>query len=231
MELSLYRIFNALGDSIILSTYFKSLNVERVYYNRAEFDTLKYIMNMFNVQDIEFVNVANRCPLTMVDVVKELKDKKIKLLNPMENKDENGQYVTMQLASMHATASDRSIKLYEATSHNSYPDLQIKEVGNEKTIKDLFEILKYSKQHITIDSGTAWASVACGIDTTVISKNSYYFSDAYHYMKYLDTHSNVRIYQQHGLGIKIPNEFEFLAAAAANKIQAVPYQQYLENVK
>lgn len=228
METSIYRIFNALGDSIILSTYFKAFNIKKVFYNRAELDLLQTVMEMYGVHDIEFIHDANRKGNTMTEIVKDLHKKNITLLPYPKQGDDL--YATIQLQSHHESARDRSMYLHEAMPHVKL-NMPISHVGNEKTVNDLYKIMKNSCQHISIDSGTAWFATSLGLDTTVISKNSYYFPDAYVYMKYIESHKNVEVHQQHGKGIKIPNAFEYLQAAATNNVKVPPYEAYIDRVK
>ena len=209
MDLHIYRVFDALGDSIILSTFFKNYNVEKVYYNRGEFKTLH----------------------KMVTVVKKLKSDNVLLIEPNINTRKK-EYITYQLSSKNESAKDRNTTLKHAKSYYSFEENSAKEdVTKIKNIDDLVKCLSRSKHHLSIDSGTAWLAVSMGIDTTVISKNSYYFSDAYHYMKYLEIHKNVEIYQKHGLGVKIPSELEYIIAAQENNIAVGSYSNYKKEVK
>lgn len=228
MDLFIYRIFNALGDSIILSTYFKAFDIKRVYYNRAELNLLQTIMKMYDVYDVEFIMHTDRISNTMTEVVKKLNKEKIMLLPFQKQGDDL--YATIQLKSHHESASDRSIQLNEAMPYVKY-NMPVTHVGFEKNVDELYKVMNNSCQHISIDSGTAWFAASLGLDTTVISKNSYYFADAYIYMKYLESHKNVEIYQQHGKGVKIANEFEYLQAASTNNVQVPPYQTYTSRAK
>lgn len=229
MDLFIYRIFNALGDSIILSTYFKAFDIKRVYYNRAELNLLQTIMKMYDVHDVEFIPQQERIQTTMIDIVRQLHKKRVNVLQLEKTGDQL--IVTAQLESHHESAKDRSIQLYEALPHIKY-NMSIKQVGREKTVEKLYEIMNNSVQHISIDSGTAWFAASLRLDTTVISKNGYYFPSSYHYMRYLDSQPTVDVYQQHGKGVKIPNEIEFNQAIAENKPHSViSYQSYLEQVK
>lgn len=229
MDMSIYRIFNALGDSIILSTYFKAFNIKKVFYNRAELNLLQTVMKMYNTHDVEFVQVSDRISNTMIDIVKELHLKKIEILPLPKQGDDL--HATVQLKSHHESAKDRSIQLYEAMPHVKY-NMPVTHVGFEKTIDELYKVMNNSCQHISIDSGTAWFAASLKLDTTVISKNGYYFPSSYHYMRYLDMQPTVEVYQQHGKGVKIPNELEFNQAILDNKPHStISYQSYLEQVK
>jgi len=231
MDLHIYRIFDALGDSIILSTYFKNYNVEKVYYNRGEFKTLYKILDVLNVPRPEFIKTTDRIKSNMVTVVKKLKSDSVLLIGPNINTKEK-EYITYQLSSKNESAKDRNTTLKDAKNYYSFEENVVKEdVTKIKNIDDLVECLSKSKHHLSIDSGTAWLAVSMGIDTTVISKNSYYFSDAYHYMKYLEIHKNVEIYQKHGLGVKIPSELDYIITSQENNVAVGSYSNYIKEVK
>lgn len=228
--MKIYRIFDALGDSIILSTYFKAYDIKKVYYNRAELKTLIEVLDFYGVERPEFIKVPERINDNMVKVVKDLKRDKIKLINP-KSKSETCSYVTVQLKTNSDGAQDRSITMDDALSHMPKDFKHIHDVKECKTILDLYSTLSQSKAHVTIDSGSAWASASIGVPTTIISKNSIYFSDAYHYMRYIETHKNVVVYQQNGEGVTIPSGKEYLNAALDNGVNVDNYQNYMERIK
>jgi len=226
MDMHIYRIFNALGDSIITSTYFKKFGIKRVFYNRAEFKTLNEVMELYGVEKPKFIQQSNRIPKTLVPYIVEMKEHKVPLLKL--NVDLNPQeYVTTQLSTK--TGPDRAMNLKEAEIHNK-KSYEIKNVSQSKTIPDLISLLKESSRHISIDSGTAWLSSSMGVETFVISKNSYYFADAYHYMSYLQIQKKTKIYQQHGLGLKIPTLEEYVKASKDNNISVGSYDDYYKKV-
>lgn len=230
MRLDIYRIFNALGDSIILCTYFKAFNVDTVFYNRADLDTLKQVMEVYGIDGVKFQYTPERVPRTMVNVVQELSNRGAKLLSPPVDLLPS-KHTSLQLASMNPASKDRNVKFDEAKNHFKYPELEVKRVGREKQFTELLDVLKESKQHVTIDSGTAWAAAALGIETVVINKNAYYFPDAYHYMKYMEMQDNVEVYQQHGKGVRVPTEEEFNTAISNAGIMGLPpYKIYMQKV-
>jgi len=69
MDMYIYRIFNALGDSIILSTYIKKFNIKKVYYNRSEFKTLNEVMELYDIEKPEFIQQSVRIKETVVPLV------------------------------------------------------------------------------------------------------------------------------------------------------------------
>ena len=227
--MKIYRIFDALGDSIILSTYFKGI-LEILYHNRAELKTLIEVLDFYGVERPEFIKVPERINDNMVKVVKDLRQDKIKLINP-KRKLETSNYVTVQLKTNSDGAQDRAIAMNDVLSHMPKDFKHIHDVKECKTISELYSTLSRSKAHITIDSGSAWASASMGIPTTIISKNSIYFSDAYHYMRYIETHKNVVVYQQNGEGVTIPSGIEYLNAALDNRVNVDNYQNYMERIK
>ena len=229
MDFYIYRIFGALGDSIILSALFKSKGIKRVFYNRAELDLPKQIFKLYGVEEPEFIQMKERITDEMYHAVNELARTKTPLIKPKIKKNTQD-LVTVQLGSPTHTAKDRAITLDEVAEHNKYPDFEVKQVQKCKTIEDLYNTLARSKQHISCDSGTGWAAASLGIDTTIISKNSYYFPPAYHYMKYINMHSNVKVYQQHGLGVRMPNEEEYKKAIRDNNQPFIEYNNYVNEI-
>ena len=228
--MKIYRIFDALGDSIILSTYFKAYDIKKVYYNRAELKTLIEVLDFYGVERPEFIKIPERINDNMVKVVKDLRQDKIKLINP-KRKLETSNYVTVQLKTNSDGAQDRAIAMNDVLYHMPKDFKHIHDVKECKTISELYSTLSRSKAHITIDSGSAWASASIGVPTTIISKNSIYFSDAYHYMRYIETHKNVVVYQQNGEGVTIPSGIEYLNAALDNRVNVDNYQNYMERIK
>ena len=226
MNIDIYRIFNAVGDSILLCTLIKHLQVTQVTYNRAELDTLREVMKYYDLPDVEFVQRTDQglIPNKMVDYVRYLHDVKVPLAKP--NVEVSSTYATYQLSSHQNNALDRSMTQNEHNRFIKYPDLNRKDITTARTIDSLFVMMQGSKHHISIDSGTAWLSAAMGIDTTVFSKNSYYFADAYFYMQYLNTHSNVVVHQQDGEGVVIANEMQYNMAVQNNRAKVGAYQQY-----
>jgi ADP-heptose:LPS heptosyltransferase len=165
----------------------------------------------------------------MVDVVLKLRADKVKLLNPNISVAPSN-YITLQLKSKNESARDRSADIQEFDSIVELSDYEKMNASDCKSITELIELLKGSRKHISIDSGTAWLAAAMGLDTVVLSKNSYYFSDAYHYMRYLNIQKNVKVHQQNNSGVKIPSEEEYTRLATSNGVFK-PYSQYLSEVK
>lgn len=223
--MNIYRIFNALGDSIILCTYINTYKPETIYYNRAELSMLEMMMDLYGITPPKFMRIEQRTPETMVDVLSKLKEDNIKLMNlPIERKQLG--YNTVQLMSKNESAKDRSTTLDEASVYIKDKAADIKDVSSMPNIQIMLETLAGSKQHVSIDSGTAWAAASLGIDTTVISKNSYYFADAYHYMKYIQTQDNVKVHQQDSPGVFMANEIQFYKYSNLNNVEAGSYEQY-----
>lgn len=217
MNIGIYRIFNALGDSIILCSLFKALGVNRVTYNRAELDVIREVMKKYDLDgEIEFKQSNDPQPYKMVDYVRYMYDNNISLVKPnVEMRDLS--YTTKQLGSKHDSARDRAMSLTEFKKFVKHPDLPCHDVAERKTIDSVYDLMQGSKHHISIDSGTAWLSASMGVPTTVYSKNSYYFADAYFYMKYLDKQSSVDVYQQDGKGVSVANNMQFNIAVQENK--------------
>ena len=207
--------FNALGDSIILLTYFKTYKTEVVYYNRAEFTTLTTLAELFGVTLPKFIQTPERIEYDMTDVLVSLTKDKAPLIS-MEGHTPSD-YETIQLGSSKQASCDRNITMEEAL-----PFLQtenIKDAEKETTLEGLVKLLKGSCNHVSMDSGTAWLSSALNVPTSVVSKNSYYWHEAYYYMRYLQIQNSVNSITP---AIKIATEQEYSKAIKDNKV-AAPY--------
>lgn len=223
MNVSLYRIFDALGDSIILASYFKHYSIKTVYYNRGDFNTLLKILEIAKVEVPEFVHINGRITETMPDLLHQMRIDKAPLIS-ITNRSK-AEHSTFQFKTNSNNAEDRSMNLEEIEE-------QLPKLNNPKDtlectdLDSLVRLMKKSERHITIDSGTAWLAAALKVPTTVISKNSYYFADAYHYMRYLQTQPGVTIYQQTGKGVKVATEEQYHQYAKENKVNVPPYNDY-----
>lgn len=230
MNIDIYRIFNAVGDSILLCTLIKHLKVTQVTYNRAELDTIREVMKFYDLPDVKFVRRTDQglIPNQMVDYVRYLHDVKVPLAKP--NVEVSPTYATYQLSSHQINALDRSMTQEEHNRFVKYPELNRKDITTARTIDSLFVMMQGSKHHISIDSGTAWLSAAMGIDTTIFSKNSYYFADAYFYMKYINSQPNVEVHQQDGAGVVVANELQYNMAVLNNRASVGNYENYRSQV-
>jgi hypothetical protein len=226
MKMRIYRIFEALGDSIILATFIKHNNITTVYYNRGEFKTLSTILKKYNVKPPTFIPITERITSTMVDVLHDLTKHNIPLIELDYTKDPK--WTTTQLKTKNDYGADRAVTDEEAKPH--VENLTIMPVEKAKNISALIDLISQSEKHITMDSGTAWLAASMKIPTVVISKNSYYWPDAYHYMKYIETLENVEVYQQENKGVQIATKTQFLKYSKANGIKAMDYQKYKSQV-
>jgi hypothetical protein len=222
MKMRIYRIFEALGDSILLATFIKHYNITAVYYNRGEFKTLSTIFKKYNVKPPTFIPVTERISTTMVDILQDLTRHNIPLIKLDYIK--NAKWTTTQLKTKNNYGADRSVTKEEAEPH--VENLTLMPVEKAKNISELINLMSQSEKHITMDSGTAWLSASMRIPTVVISKNSYYWPDAYHYMKYIETLENVEVYQQTGKGVKVATEEQYYQYAKENKVEVGPYANY-----
>lgn len=224
MNIDIYRIFNAVGDSVLLCTLIKELDVKTITYNRADLDTLKKMMPYYDV-DVEFKQRSDQGVIgyKMHDYVRYLNEKNVQLSVP--NVKVEPEYDTCQLGSFQNNAADRAMTKVE---YNKFRRSEKSiEVSDMKTIPRMMECLSKSQHHVSIDSGTAWVAASMGIDTIVYSKNSYYFADAYFYMKYLDSQPTVEVHQQHGSGVRVSNELEFQTAILQNNARVdASYETY-----
>lgn len=231
MNIDLYRIFNAVGDSVILCTLIKEYGIKTITYNRADLDAMKSVMKYYDC-DVEFKRRTDQGLITphMHDYVRALYDNKIQLAIPKVWR--SPEYTTRQTGSFQNNAADRAMTMYEHNRYVRHFDATSVDVVNAKTIPDMFECLSKSMHHISIDSGTAWAAASMGIPTTVYSKNSYYFSDAYFYMQYLDSQPSVDVYQQDNKGVKVANELQFKTAISVNKarLEVSGYETYRNRI-
>jgi len=223
MNVSLYRIFNALGDSIILASYFKHYSVKTVYYNRGDFKTLLKILEIAKVEVPEFVQIDGRITETMPDLLYQMRIDKAPLIS-ITNRSK-AEHSTFQFKTNSDNAADRALTA-EEVNENLSKLTNPKDTLDCKDIDSLLKLMKKSERHITIDSGTAWLAAALKIPTTVISKNSYYFADAYHYMRYLQTQPGVTVYQQTGKGVRVATEEQYYQYSKENKVSVPPYADY-----
>tara|TARA_Y100000389_G_scaffold204831_1_gene259996 strand:- start:11078 stop:11764 length:687 start_codon:yes stop_codon:yes gene_type:complete len=226
MKMRMYRIFEALGDSILLATFIKHYNIKTIYYNRGEFKTLSIILKKYNVEPPTFIPVNERISITMLDILQDLTRHNIQLIKLDHIK--NGKCTTTQLKTKNDYGADRAVTKEEAKPY--IENLTVMPVEKAKNISELINLMCQSEKHITMDSGTAWLSASMRIPTVVISKNSYYWPDAYHYMKYIETLENVEVYQQENKGVQIATEKQFLKYSKANGIKAMDYQKYKTQV-
>lgn len=223
MNVSLYRIFDALGDSIILASYFNHYSVKTVYYNRGNFNTLLKILEIAKVEVPEFLQIGERITETMPDLLHQMRIDKAPLIS-ITNRSK-AEHSTFQFKTYSDNAADRSMTPEEI--EEQLPKLNNPQDTLECTNLDsLLKLMKKSERHITIDSGTAWLAAALKIPTTVISKNSYYFADAYHYMRYLQTQPGVTVYQQTGKGVRVATEEQYYQYAEENGVNVPPYAEY-----
>ena len=222
----LYRIFDALGDSIILLTYFQKYDIKTVYYNRGKFERLTLLSNYLNISLPNFVKVNEKIETDMIDVLVQLTKDNINLIS-FNNNAEKGDYQTTQVGSKWTASSDRNITKEETQEYLTHA--LVKDVSIATTIGDIIKLLSSSQKHVSMDSGTAWLSAALGIDTIVISKNSYYWHEAYYYMRYLSIQKSVQnIYPK----IKIATEEEFNNALLNNNVsEPYSYETYLNKTK
>lgn len=235
MDFSIYRIFPALGDSIMLATLFKEKGITRVFYNRAELGVLKKVIKIYDIQPIEFIYETRPIDYTMVTVSHDMHKENIKLIKPTDITVAEQKYITYQLGSHNETASDRDITEKEMKKHITYPEMDLINTQELKYVTgpliDVFNLISSSAQHITCDSGTAFVATSLGIKTTIISKNSFYWPASWFNMQFFNSHENVTVYQEDELGVRIPNEIEYIHACSKNNARVPSYQHYIHTLK
>lgn len=221
--MEIYRIFNALGDSIILATYIKQNDVKEITFNRAETDTLNIVLDMYGIERPKYKkSLGSLIEKRMPHYVSEMHKSKVPLLSfPVEMKSAG--YMTYQLTSKNESAKDRTAKLSDMED-KGYTDKR--DTREATDLKSLTELLSGSEYHWSIDSGTAWLAAAMGIPTNVYSKNSYYFADAYHYMKYLNWHKNVKVKQMYNDGVKMPSSLDYYTSASENGVTVSNFSDF-----
>lgn len=229
MQLRINKLFDALGDSILLATYCKAYNITEIITNRAieKKDTLKEIFSLYNVELPKFKQTIEPIKYNLAIISIDLLKNNIPLISPNIATSESD-YITVQKTTTSLHGKDRHCTLDELMIMNSCKNYkEIKDTNIANTITDLVCLLKRSQEHLSIDSGTAWMAASMGIPTKIYSKNSYYFVGAWHYMNYLNSMGNVDVWQWHNKGIKVPTELEFNIANPTN----MTYDKYIHDLK
>jgi len=222
MAFEIYRIFPTLGDAIILASYIHNQGILEIHCNRPEPKMLLQVCDIYGIEPPVIKQVYDKTiSYRMPHLCDEMRMKKIPLLKHPRTAAA-GEVYTYQLASNRPTSKDRNMTMVEAEKHMK-DDSPREDVSKLKTLDSLINALWKSKKHVTIDSGTAWVAASLGIPTTVISKNSFYFADAYFYMKYLHSLQNVTVYQNDRKGVRMPTSIEYYENAKKNKVTLVQH--------